>query len=90
MDWKYFYEGTRGDFPNWSHNLWSLLHDSMDNIPCSTCHDEGVNLMRAFHDLINYETGKQLKYESNFFHMVQRYNDAAEHVRAAKTLEIEA
>ena len=89
MDWKFFYEGARGDYPNWSHLLWSLLHDAMNEIPCNTCRDEGIDLMRAFHDLINFETGKPLKYESNFFHMAKRYGDAAEHVKAQKALEIE-
>lgn len=88
IDWEYFYSGDKSEFPKWAHLLWSLLHDAMDNIPCGTCQPDGIDLMRAFHDLKNFELNKPIKYESNFLHAAKRYADAADHIRANKLLEV--
>jgi hypothetical protein len=84
IDWEYFYAGEKP----WQPKAWGLLHDTVQNIPCSTCRDEAISLMKAMHDLVTYyvHPGRKLFDEANFLEIAERYSAAAKHLKAEGTI----
>lgn len=61
--------------PNWGSKYWNAIHTIADMIPCSICHDDGVELFKFSHDLVNYKLGKKIWDQKNFDTWVQKIID---------------
>lgn len=51
---------------------WRLLHEIVDGIPCNDCQREASSFMTFWHDLKNYELGKQIFDKKNFSYWIRR------------------
>ena len=45
---------------------WEAFHTITERIPCVLCRDKAVPFMKFFHDVVNYETEKNIQYPDNF------------------------
>jgi hypothetical protein len=46
----------------WGPRAWALIHSVAEELPCPTCRDEGIEMFRAMHDLVNHHKGKPLAF----------------------------
>lgn len=75
------------DLPNNSEKevfgpkYWYALHSIANKIPCPSCREDGVKLMRFAHDLVNLKTAKNLydplnfEYHVNLIQQIKKNNN---------------
>lgn len=46
--------------------FWDAFHDLASRIPCDGCREESESFVKFWHDLKNYDLGKDIQYKDNF------------------------
>ncbi|MEM3320613.1 MAG: hypothetical protein QXD27_09155 [Metallosphaera sp.] len=60
----------KGDSKVWGPFMWALLEGTVEAIPCPHCRVEAIAFIRAFHDYINAQLGKPMKYPENYKNVI--------------------